>query len=92
MQDRRLFPDDFAEMLKKRAGQKYRPANGTEGDIFMSNFCEQCKHGDDQGEECCPIQLNSMIHDIDHPQYPTEWQYDTDGQPKCTAFEEVREV
>lgn len=26
----------------KRAGEKYRPANGTEGEIFMETYCYRC--------------------------------------------------
>lgn len=32
---RGIFPASFAEMLKARAGEKYQPSNGTEGDFHV---------------------------------------------------------
>jgi len=65
--------------------KKYRPSNGTEGEIFMTSFCDQCIH--DNGEtKLCHIIGRTMALDIDDPGYPCEWQYGDDGQPKCTKF------
>lgn len=63
----------------------YRPSNGTEGEIFQEQFCYQCKN--DSEEEGCDILLRSMVHQINEPEYPTEWIYDENKQPVCTAFE-----
>lgn len=60
--------------------ERYRPANGTEGDIFMESFCDRCVNGAD-----CEIQDATMAFDVDDPEYPAEWIEDDDG-PRCTAF------
>lgn len=70
--------------------RKYRPANGSEGEGFMEQFCYRCKHDnypDGPESEWCQILANSMCFEIDEPGYPDEWIYGEDGQPKCTAFE-----
>lgn len=82
-----IYPDDLASRLKDRVGKKYRPSNGTEGDIFMDAWCGRCRHDDYDGGKYCPIIGRTMAHEINEADYPTEWQYGDDGQPKCTAFE-----
>jgi hypothetical protein len=72
----------------------YRPSNGTEGAIFMAEFCDRCKRepawddkGNPQGEPC-PILSAAMAHypgDTDHPS-PAEWIQEGD-EARCTAFE-----
>ena len=84
MRDRGIYPDDFAEMNKARIGEKYRPSNGTEGEIFESAYCDGCSKSDGG----CLIRFNVMMLNVDNDGYPAEWQYGTDGQPTCTAFEE----
>lgn len=85
-----IFPDRFAEHFKQHAGEKCRPSNGTEGMIFMEHFCERCKRDaafrDGTGDSC-QIAANTMAFDVSDSEYPAEWQYGEDGQPKCTAFE-----
>jgi hypothetical protein len=91
-----IYPDSWAEMNKERAGQKYRPSNGTEGAVFIDAYCAQCErdHGMMAGlplEECDDNQICELIGKtymlaVDHPDYPSEWQYGKDGQPCCTAF------
>jgi hypothetical protein len=83
--DKRLFTDDLAARLRKRAGEVYCPSNGTEGELFMQEWCYICEHY--QG---CAILPLTMLHDPGSKDYPREWQYGSDGQPKCTAFEEVK--
>lgn len=73
----------------------YRPANGTEGAVFMSWFCDHCERDrafrDGTGDSC-PIVAATMVFDIDDPNYPPEWREGEDGT-FCTAFEDVaREV
>ena len=63
---------------------KYRPANGTEDELFMEEFCYSCA----RDMEDCPILLASEIYNVDNAGYPQEWQYDVNDQPMCTAFEE----
>jgi len=79
-----MYTDDLAEKLKKRAGQKWRPSNGTEGEMFMEAFCYKCLN-DDIAKDC-DILLNSMLYDTDDDRYPKEMQIDKDGQPTCIAF------
>lgn len=66
---------------------KYRPSNGTEGESFMERYCYRCKHESPQAP--CPIIGNTMAHDVDDEQYPTEWIYGADGKPTCTKFEPI---
>tara|TARA_Y100000310_G_scaffold250368_1_gene256569 strand:+ start:1538 stop:1840 length:303 start_codon:yes stop_codon:yes gene_type:complete len=83
-----MFTDDLAERLKARAGEKYQPSNGTEGHIFMEGFCFRCaldNFDEDSGKGGCDILARSFLP-IEAEEYPGEWQYGDDGQPKCTAF------
>ena len=67
-------------------GKPYRPSNGTEGQIFISNYCDECRK-----QEECQIILYSMAHDIDSAEYPKQLIY-RDGQPCCTEFEDLELV
>lgn len=90
--DRGIYPDDLAERLKEQAGEKYRPSNGTEGRIFMSRWCNDCVkdsayRADPSSGEGCPIIAAALTVSKEDENYPVEWQYGEDGQPRCTAFE-----
>lgn len=90
MTDRGIYPDDLADRLKARAGEKYRPSNGSEGEIFMMNYCHVCKRDAEFREgtgDSCPIAADVHCYSKDDPKYPAEWQYGHDGQPTCTAFD-----
>ena len=63
----------------------YRPANGTEGMIFMAAFCDRCKL-----EPTCKIMLSTMAYDTTDAEYPTEWRY-VDDKPTCTAYKDANE-
>lgn len=69
---------------------KYRPSNGTEGAIFQEHFCESCAHdtyNTETGEgKSCDILMRTMLHSVDDPEYPEEWQQEPGEQPRCTAF------
>ena len=72
----------------------YRPANGTDGMLFMAHFCEGCKRDQvfqETGEGGCPIAAASLMYDVDEEGYPKEWIKnvgDVDGATaRCTAFE-----
>lgn len=78
-----LYPDDFAAQLQADSGRKWRPSNGTEGEIFVESWCCQCSR---DADEDCPILAATFAHDVDDPAYPPEWQIGQDGQPKCTAW------
>ena len=85
-----IYPEGLAERLREQAGEKYRPSNGTEGSLFQEAFCDHCKReaGYRAGAgDGCPILAATMAFDVDDDNYPAEWQYGEDGQPKCTAFE-----
>jgi hypothetical protein len=90
----KLYPDDLARRIKDTGGGKYRPSNGTEGDIFQERWCELCtkdeaaRRGD--YENGCPIIAAALAWDVDDPDYPGEWVYDGEGQPSCTAFEALK--
>lgn len=76
-----IYQDSLAEILKEDAGKKWRPGNGTEGDMFFSAMCENC-----QSHELCPIIPMTMAYDVEDEEYPEEWIIGQDGQPTCTAF------
>ena len=70
--------------------EKYKPSNGTEGEIFMDKFCRQCEHDDaynsrGQGERLCNIIALTLSYNVDDPEYPEEWIYEN-GKPTCTKF------
>ena len=68
---------------------KYRPSNGSEGDWFMAEFCDQCAKDDVDNNKLCDILTRTYAYDVDDKGYPKEWTYD-EGIPVCTAFEEVK--
>lgn len=72
-----------------RAAKPYRPANGTEGDDFHSEWCANCQCDDlddDSDGQPCPILGMALGTDIGEDGYPPEWIYDPEGEPVCTAF------
>ena len=91
-----IYPQSLAEILKHRAGDKYRPSNGTEGECFFAAWCRNCQRDKAMREgvdieECddnerCDIIANTFAYDVEDQEYPVEWQYGKDGQPRCTAF------
>ena len=78
-----LFDAFLANLCKARVGQKYRPSNGTEGDLFIELWCEQCAHNLSDG---CSIITDSLCYDVTHPNYPNALQYAPNGQPCCKAY------
>lgn len=92
----RIFVEQHAEALKERAGEKYRPSNGTEGDFFFDAWCRNCQRDkamregidvfDCDDDERCEIIALTFALDVDDKDYPHQWQYGKDGQPCCTAF------
>jgi len=82
---------------KMKPGEKYRPSNGSEGEAFMESWCAYCVRDKEWNgtlpagkeatdEDWCEIIGRTFAHDVSEPEYPIEWQYGEDGQPKCTAF------
>lgn len=85
-----MYTDEMAKRMQDRVGELYQPANGTEGEMFMSRFCHRCIHDNldmETFEGGCDILLRTMAFGTDDEDYPREWVIATDGQPKCTAFE-----
>lgn len=71
---------------------KYRPSNGTEGEGFICAFCGVCARSDHNkpgaDEDAlfgCEITGNTMLYDVNDPNYPKEWVWDG-LEPTCTAF------
>ena len=64
----------------------YRPSNGTEGEIFMSQYCNRCIHDDIENNKGCTIIAFSMAYFVSDPEYPKQWIYGDDGKPTCTKF------
>ncbi|MFA6278444.1 MAG: hypothetical protein WC622_16980 [Pedobacter sp.] len=67
-------------------GKRYQPSNGTEGEGFMGEFCDQCMHEkfchtQNHDDAQCPI-LNKSLLDGD----VKEWIYDENDKPTCTSF------
>lgn len=85
-----IYTAKTAEAFKSCAGSKYRPSNGTEGELFQGAYCHRCKHDKFDGEdgESCRILIETFAWDVEDEEYPKEWIIATDGQPTCTAFEE----
>ena len=88
--DRGIYPAELAERCKADAGKPYRPSNGTEGEVFFSAYCSDCTKS--QREEPCSIEGAAMFNRITDPDYPKQWIYGKDGQPKCTAFRQSKKV
>jgi len=68
--------------------EKYRPSNATEGDSFRYSFCEKCCKDKPEQENYCDILTNTMAYQVEDENYPSEWIYNDDGNPICTAFVE----
>jgi hypothetical protein len=68
--------------------QKYKPSNGTEGEMFCENFCWHCIHCDPDptGKKQCLILMRTLVYNIDDPKYPAEWTYNDKGEPTCTNY------
>ncbi len=71
--------------------KKWKPSNGSIGSSFMCAFCNKCIHDDVDfgGRDGCDILARTLIHNITDPDYPSEWTYDDEGDPVCTAFKPV---
>lgn len=70
---------------------KFRPSNGSEGDMFMERNCFQCAQ-DEGGNGVrgvrCSLIAASMAYDKDDPRYPAEWVAEDVLDPRtwvCTA-------
>lgn len=75
-----FYTEEHAAMLIHRSGEKWRPSNGHEFDLFGLAYCAGCTKRDN-----CTILPATMAHDVDEDEYPEDWQIGEDGQPVCTA-------
>jgi len=81
--------------LEEQTIELYRPANGTEGEVFFVEWCRHCardkamREGESVDEcdddEICPIIAETFVHYVDDPEYPREWRI-VEGRAICTAF------
>lgn len=81
------------EFFPDKPGEPYRPCNGTEGEFFISMWCEECERdkvmngqathedADKDPDLYCEI-LNRSMRDEPLP----EWTHGENGQPCCTQF------
>ena len=64
----------------------YCPGNGTEGDYFEAEFCDQCKNEDADAEQWCEIHNDALFYDTHEEGYPRDWWVKFNGKPTCLAF------
>lgn len=84
-----ILTPEHAELNLAHAANRYRPSNGTEGELFQGAFCAQCVNLDEHGY--CEILMRMYSHDTDEPEYPVELVHDYRGQPTCTTFRYLRQ-
>ncbi|MBS0367598.1 MAG: hypothetical protein JSS57_00190 [Proteobacteria bacterium] len=77
-----IYPAELAEMMKAHAGEKYRPSNGTEGEIFIGSWCGLCA----VDMRSCKIVEATFNYEEDAAEYPAEWKIGVNGQPLCAAY------
>lgn len=70
----------------KLCGKNWRPSNGTEGEVFIDDFCAHCIHEkfwhtQDHADRQCEILNKSLLTE----DVIEEWVYDEDSLPKCTS-------
>jgi hypothetical protein len=41
-----------ADRVRRDRGKVYRPSNGTEGEMFMSRWCDRCTLDESRGGKC----------------------------------------
>ena len=69
--------------------KKYQPSNGTEGEIFMDQFCCKCIKFPESPDAInqCQILAKTFYLRVTDKDYPHQWQY-KDDTPVCTAFKD----
>ena len=86
------FPADLAKLYVEQAGQPYQPSNGTEGEVFWSEWCYTCARDKAMREganfEDCDDNERCDIIAASFRGEAKEWVFGADGQPMCTAFHE----
>lgn len=82
-------PANFPKILycfPECAGKSFVPSNGTEGMVFIGEFCERCvhekfTHTQDHADFQCDILTRSLLGER-----PEEWKYSGEGYPICTKW------
>lgn len=74
--------------IQSEAGKQWMPSNGTEGEMFMSAFCERCIHEKwmhtmNNADKKCDV-LNRAL--LNAPDKQPEWIYSEEGWPICTEW------
>ena len=72
---------------------KFKQSNSDQGSCFESDYCLNCRRyrrSKQTDDYYCRIRLYTFAYDIDDPEYPSEWIYQEDGSPTCTAFDDKR--
>lgn len=77
----------MSEGFKGTPHELYQPSNGTEGAIFMGEFCDRCLNQPEDLNEGCEILGRTFFLNTKDKNYPREWRYTDEGEPTCTAFE-----
>jgi hypothetical protein len=79
--------------LAGKPGERYMPANGTDGECFHAQWCERCARDKVMNGEATTEQADadpSLYCDILTASFVLEsleqWVYGDDGQPRCTQF------
>jgi len=94
-----LFPDLEMPPRARNAPPKvsedsrpYRPSNGTEGDMFMSQFCYSCVKytlNKNTGDYDCKHDIiqKTQVYEVDSKHYPKWWVEDLDGKnARCLLY------
>lgn len=82
-----IYPDDMAlhHIMTGAVGRSWRPANGSEGDMWRAAACGPCFWAG-----ICSIEDRAMASRPGDDDYPSQWQIGPDGQPMCTDRGEVQ--
>lgn len=71
------------EVVMEKSIIQFKPANHTASVQFMTEWCGNCQHGQNQP---CDIAVRTMWLPVSDPNYPKEWVVQ-DGKPVCTSLE-----
>jgi hypothetical protein len=75
------------DRVSEQPGRKYLPANGSEGEGFMSAFCDRCIHDQWDGEQGKQCEILNSTFTADYPDGgPEEWRYVEGKGSYCTEF------
>jgi hypothetical protein len=62
-----------ADRVSRDRGKVYRPSNGTEGEMFMSRWCDRCALDEGRGGTCDRV-MRAMAYKPNEIAYPREWR------------------